>query len=86
MINTVQQIGGSIGTAVLSSMFASAVASHLEDKAPSPEVIGQATLDGYHIAFWIGAALFAGGAVISALVFRSGPVEVDPDAEPVIAH
>ena len=86
MINTVQQVGGSIGTALLSSFAASAVTGYLEGKTPSDGVLALASLHSYHVVFWWSAAFFAACAVVAAIVFRSGPIQVDPDADPVIAH
>jgi hypothetical protein len=38
------------------------------------------------MVFWCSAGFFVLCAIVGALVFRSGPLAVDPDAEPVIAH
>ena len=38
MVNTMQQVGGSIGTALLSSIFASAVTSYAESHTPGPQL------------------------------------------------
>jgi EmrB/QacA subfamily drug resistance transporter len=87
MVNTAQQIGGSIGTALLSSFSASAISGYLASHQPlTSAVTADATVAGYHLVFWIAAAPFAAGAVISVALFRSGPLQVNPDAEPVIAH
>ena len=54
-----QQVGGSVGTALLSSIFASAVTSYSRGRAPSPEMLQAATVHGYTVAFLIcAAALF----------------------------
>jgi EmrB/QacA subfamily drug resistance transporter len=89
MVNIAQQIGGSIGLAVFSSLSATAITSYLGEHAATaaqPATIVDATLAGYHFVFWIAAALFLGGAVVAALLFRSGPLPVSQDATPVIAH
>jgi hypothetical protein len=86
MINTAQQIGGSIGTALLSSFAASAAADYLAGHAPGPRTAARAALDSYHTVFWWSAGFFVLCAVIAAVTFRSGPLEVDPDAAPVAAH
>ena len=39
MINTGQQIGGSIGTAVLSTLASSAVTSYMDGRARTPDVV-----------------------------------------------
>jgi EmrB/QacA subfamily drug resistance transporter len=71
MVNTSQQVGGSIGTALLNTLAATAatayVASHLP---PSPSVVADAAVQSYAVAYWWGAAFFAFGAVLAALLFR----------------
>ncbi len=63
LLNTSQQIGGALGTAVLSTLFASAWHSYLSDRGQQPLPGGQPTplaaLHGYHVAFLVGAALLA---------------------------
>ncbi|WP_328647943.1 DHA2 family efflux MFS transporter permease subunit [Amycolatopsis sp. NBC_00348] len=89
MANITQQVGGSIGLAVFSSLGATATTSYLTTHAATatdPATIAQATFAGYHFVFWIAAALFLAGALLSAGLFRSGPLAVDPDAEPALAH
>ena len=63
MVNTMQQVGGSIGTALLSSIFASAVTSYAAGRAQTPEVLQAATVHGYTVAFWVAAAVFTVGAL-----------------------
>jgi MFS family permease len=85
MVNTMQQVGGSIGTALLSSIFASSVASYAEGKTPSPQLATDAAVHGYTVAFWIAAGVFALGAVVVGATMRSIKVE-EPTGEPVVAH
>jgi EmrB/QacA subfamily drug resistance transporter len=85
-VNTSQQIGGSIGTALLNTLAASAAADYLATRQPTPEVIAQSMLESYHTAFWWSAAFFAAGAVICGLLLPAGVPEHDPDAEPVLVH
>ncbi len=88
MVNTMQQIGGSIGTALLSSIFASSSAAFASGKVPTPGLEAAATVHGYTVAFWVASGVFAGGAILVALMLRSvrGPVELEIGAaEPVAA-
>jgi EmrB/QacA subfamily drug resistance transporter len=85
MVNTMQQVGGSVGTALLSSIFASAVTSYAEGKAPTPQLASEAAVHGYTVAFWIAAGVFAVGAVVVGSVMRSIQV-TSPAGEPVVAH
>lgn len=86
LVNTFQQIGGSIAVAALSAFAASAATNYLEGRTPSPATVGLAAIQSYHTAFWWSAGIFAAGAVICGLLLPHGAVEVDPDAEPVMAH
>ncbi len=72
-VNTMQQIGGSIGTAVLNTLAASAATDYLAGKDPrDPAVRAQASLESYATAYWWSAAFFAAGVVISVLLYRRG--------------
>jgi EmrB/QacA subfamily drug resistance transporter len=86
MVNTCQQVGGSVGTAVLSTIFASAVSSYVAGHVRSPSLPAQAAMHGYTTAFWCSAAVFAVGSVICGLVLRSGVPQAAAAAEPAIAH
>jgi EmrB/QacA subfamily drug resistance transporter len=85
-VNTMQQVGGSLGTALLSTLSASAASSYLAGNPPSPDLAARAAVHGYTTAFWWGAAIFAIGAVVSALLLRRGASQPQPTAEPVLAH
>jgi hypothetical protein len=86
MVNTSQQVGGSIGTAVLSTIFGSAVASYAAGHARGPDLPAQAAMHGYTTAFWCSAAVFVVGAIVCGLVFRSGVPQLAMAAEPALAH
>ena len=64
MVNTMQQAGGAIGAAGLSTIFASAVSSYLHTHTPSPQLTSAAAVHGYTTAFWVAAAIFATGAIL----------------------
>jgi len=71
MVNTSQQVGGSIGTALLNTIAATAAAGYLTEHQPSsPTAIAEAAVHSYAVAYWWGAAVFALGAVLAALLFR----------------
>jgi EmrB/QacA subfamily drug resistance transporter len=86
MINTGQQIGGSIGTAVLSTLASSAVTSYMDGRARTPDVVAQASVHGYTAAFLVAAGIFAFGAIVCARLMSRGVPQVDVAAEPVLAH
>ena len=69
LINTAAQVGGALGLAVLATLSASRTAA-LAQAGESPD---QALVGGYHLAFWIGAALVVAAIVVAATVLQ--PVE-----------
>jgi EmrB/QacA subfamily drug resistance transporter len=93
MVNTSQQVGGSIGVALLNTLAATAATDYITSAAqPTPAVIAQAAIESYHTAYWWSAAFFAFGAVLTAFLFRRRsqglnlshtPVEGEA---PVLAH
>jgi EmrB/QacA subfamily drug resistance transporter len=70
MLNTSQQIGGAIGTAMLSTVAASVSAGAV---ASGTVVAAAATMRGYVIAFAIAAGLMVAAAVVSVLFVTAGP-------------
>jgi EmrB/QacA subfamily drug resistance transporter len=87
MVNTSQQVGGSIGTALLSTLAASATTSALAGHAPTPAALSAAAVHGYTTAFWWAAAIFAGGALLStALLTSRSRLAAVPTGEPLLAH
>ncbi len=85
MVNTSQQVGGAIGTALLSTMAVSATTDYLA--ANGPQRVQQAAVEGYTTAFWWAAAIFAVGALITGSLLRSRvrPEMAHRPAEPVAA-
>ncbi|MFD9439107.1 MFS transporter [Streptomyces sp. NPDC060006] len=84
-VNTMQQVGGSIGTALLNTLAASAATGYLSGKdATDPLVRARSTIESYTTAFWWSAGFFLAGAVIAFLLYRRGVPEQDPDAAPVV--
>jgi predicted MFS family arabinose efflux permease len=75
-----QQLGASIGTSLLNTIFASAVASYITANIASARLIGRPALTalglahGYDTAFWWTAGILAGGAIVAAILFRPGPL------------
>ena len=82
MVNTSQQVGGSIGTALLNTLAATAAADYVAAHTPPTEaVLADAAIHSYAVAYWWGAGFFArrrgarGDAVPSS---RRRPVARDP--------
>ncbi len=68
MVNTSQQVGGSVGTALLSTIFASAAASYASAHAHAANLTGAAAIHGYTTAFEWAAALFGVGLLVALLI------------------
>ncbi|MFF7249121.1 MFS transporter [Embleya sp. NPDC008237] len=83
-VNTVQQVGGSVGVALLSTLSATAGSDYLKHRQPSPEAFAHAALESYATAYRWSAAFFAVGLVVTAVLFRPGAPKTDPDAAPVV--
>ena len=75
-----QQLGASIGTSLLNTIFASAVTSYIAAHVASARLIGRQALaglalaHGYDTAFWWTACILAGGSIVAAILFRPGPL------------
>ncbi|MFI7385448.1 MFS transporter [Streptomyces sp. NPDC049813] len=86
-VNTMQQVGGSIGTALLNTLAASAATGYLAGRNPADKLVrAQATIESYTTAFWWSAGFFAAGAVIAFLLYRRGAGQnaAGSDAAPVV--
>jgi EmrB/QacA subfamily drug resistance transporter len=84
-VNTGQQVGGAVGTALLSTLAASATSSFLAGTAATPAAQAAAAVHGYTTAFAWSAGIFAVGALVAALLFARGVPQVAPAAEPAPA-
>jgi EmrB/QacA subfamily drug resistance transporter len=68
LVNTMQQVGGSIGTAALSTVALTATASYLTAHHTGRLAPAAAAVHGYTIAFTVSAALFAVGALTALIL------------------
>ena len=89
-VSASQQIGGSLGTALLSTIAASAVTSYVTSAHAHPTglLLAHAAVHGDTTAFAWAAALFAAGAVIAASLYERGTkaLRIDGAAAPATAH
>ncbi|HEX9527097.1 MAG TPA: MFS transporter, partial [Streptosporangiaceae bacterium] len=78
-----QMLGASVGTSLLNTIFASAVTSYITVHVASARTLpligrqaltGLALAHGYDTAFWWTAGIFAGGAIVSGVLLRRGPL------------
>ncbi len=71
MVNTSQQVGGSVGTALLSTIFASAAASYLTAHTKTVGLATAAAIHGYTTAFEYAAGLFGLGLLVALIILPS---------------
>jgi EmrB/QacA subfamily drug resistance transporter len=69
MVNTSQQVGGSVGTSLLSTLFASSAAAFVRSHHGIHDLQAAALVHGYTTAFWWAAGIFAVGLIIALTVF-----------------
>jgi EmrB/QacA subfamily drug resistance transporter len=75
-----QQLGASVGTSLLSTIFAAAITSYTAAHPAAARLTGRQTLTalalvhGYDTAFWWTAGILAAGAVIGGTLLRPGPL------------
>jgi EmrB/QacA subfamily drug resistance transporter len=83
VLNSSQQVGGSLGTALLNTVFASTVTAYLAARAHSPEEIAEQTpsalIHGYHVAFFWGAVLLAAALVCAVNLVNAKKEDVPTD-------
>jgi EmrB/QacA subfamily drug resistance transporter len=85
LFNTAQQVGGSLGLAILSTLAASQTAHVLHGAASNGAQLA-ARVSGYHVAFGVAAGMLAAAGLILALTLRRRHVDaIDLDAAPVPA-
>ena len=82
---------GRLGTALLNTLYASAVTSYLATQvtgSSSGSVTGAATISGYHRAFLVGAAFLAAALVATAILVNAKRSELsEPEnGTPAISH
>jgi EmrB/QacA subfamily drug resistance transporter len=86
LVNTSQQVGGSVGTALINTLATTAAASFVSTHVTGPAVLARATVHGNSVAFWTGAGVFAFGAVVCGLLLQGRTARPAAAAEPVPAH
>ena len=75
LLNTSQQVGGSLGTALLNTLYAGAVTTYIADNLRDPgdaaRVTGLAFVRGYHVAFFSGAVLLACALLVALTLINA---------------
>ena len=79
VINSMRQVGGSLGIAIMGALVATRVSV-----APTNPLYGSQFVAGYHRAVHVGAAFVLVGAIISVATVRKLRSEHEGAAEPAI--
>jgi EmrB/QacA subfamily drug resistance transporter len=85
MVNTSQQVGGSVGTSLLSTLFASSAAAFARSHVGTPDVSAAAMVHGYTTAFWWAAGIFVVGLIVAATVFPARVKPTEPAGDVALA-
>ncbi len=85
-VNTAQQIGASIGTALLNTIATSGAASYLASHAPNPSARPAALAAGFTDGFVVAAVVVAAAAVIVALLMDTPRPRRDVDTAAAVAE
>ncbi|MBA2560526.1 MAG: MFS transporter [Propionibacteriales bacterium] len=80
VLNTAQQVGGSLGLALLNTLYAGAVTSYVSDNLTNPadtqQVTGLAFVHGYHVSFLWGAVLLFLALLVATFVITAKKEDV----------
>ncbi|MFI6118944.1 MFS transporter [Streptomyces sp. NPDC051064] len=85
LVNTGQQIGGSISTALLTTVASSAATDYLSSHKAGALTAAQAGVEGYTATLAWGAGFFVVGAVLTAFLMPNKALEAS-EGERVMAH
>jgi EmrB/QacA subfamily drug resistance transporter len=89
-VSASQQVGGSLGTALLSTVATAALTSFVASAHARPTglLLAHAAVHGYATAFAWAAGIFTIGAILTWLLFEPGTkaLEIEPGAAPALAH
>ncbi|WP_406437302.1 MFS transporter [Streptomyces sp. NBC_00631] len=84
-VNTSQQVGGSIGTALLNTIATSSsatyLAAHLHNPAQKAVVVPEAVVHGYTVAIWWAVGVMLLAALVAGLLVTAKPPRHDVPAE-----
>lgn len=80
LLNTAQQVGGSLGLAILSGIASSRNAHVAATQTPAQAMTAFAQLQGYHAAYYAAVGFAIGASIVAALVIRQ-PREAALSAE-----
>jgi EmrB/QacA subfamily drug resistance transporter len=84
MVNTMQQVGGSVGTALLSTIAAGATTSYAESHTGAGAgALASAAVHGYTVAFIVSGGIFVIGAILAVTLIQPHVRAVESEPVPV---
>jgi predicted MFS family arabinose efflux permease len=86
ILNTAQQIGGSLGLAILSGVAASAATSSMAASDHSPLAVATASVAGYHSAFHVAIGFAVAASILAFTIIRQQPQAEGAPAVVPAAH
>ena len=81
LVNTTQQIGGALGTALLNTIAATATAGYLTHHGHATAATRGAAVHGYTTAFTVSAALLVAAGVVAGTLIRSARHHTQPELD-----
>jgi predicted MFS family arabinose efflux permease len=81
LINASQQVGGSIGTALLNTIAATATATYVRGHAAGTQTLALGTVHGYSVAFAVAAGVLGLALLTVLLLVNVGPTPSGPAPE-----
>ncbi|MEU0970596.1 MFS transporter [Streptomyces sp. NPDC005917] len=89
-VNTSQQVGGSIGTALLNTVATSSsatyLAAHLHNPAQKAAVVPESVVHGYTVAIWWAAGVMLLAGLAAGLLVTAKPPKQDAPSEAPVAE
>ncbi|WP_079131803.1 MFS transporter [Streptomyces nanshensis] len=71
-VNTMQQVGGSVGTALFNTVAAHAVTDYVRTHPRTPDLVARANVHSYAVAYWCATGFFAAGLLVTVLLYQRG--------------
>jgi EmrB/QacA subfamily drug resistance transporter len=76
MVNTTQQVGGSLGTALLNTLAASATLAYVGSHVPGAATVAAGQVHGYSVGALVGGIILAAAALAAFLLVKAGREDV----------
>ncbi|HEX4723210.1 MAG TPA: MFS transporter [Pseudonocardiaceae bacterium] len=84
LVNTTQQVGGSLGTALLNTIFTTAVTGYVAEHGVAGTNLAHAQIHGYNVAFLVSAALMGASAVVAFTFIRNRKTTAPAEEVPLV--